>query len=54
VDPEKQRGKIPRNPGGIPSPPEANFDKLLSALKAKLINWSTCRLSLVGRILVAN
>jgi len=21
VDPEKQRGKIPRNPGGIPSPP---------------------------------
>jgi hypothetical protein len=39
---------------GFHLPPEANFDKLLSALKAKLINWSTCRLSLVGRILVAN
>jgi hypothetical protein len=24
------------------------------ALKGKLINWSTCRLSLAGRILVAN
>ncbi len=35
-------------------PPEANFDKMLSALKGKLINWNTCRLSLAGRILVAN
>jgi hypothetical protein len=34
--------------------PEANFDKMLSALKGKLISWSTCRLSLAGRILVAN
>ncbi len=34
--------------------PEANLDKMLSTLKSKLINWSTCCLSLVGRILVAN
>jgi hypothetical protein len=34
--------------------PEANFDKMLSTLKGKLINWSTCYLSLAGRILVAN
>jgi hypothetical protein len=54
VDPERQRGEISGNPGGIPSPPEANFDKMLSAIKGKLINWSTCRLSLAGRILVAN
>jgi hypothetical protein len=27
---------------------------MLFALKSKLINWSTCRLSLAGRILVAN
>jgi hypothetical protein len=39
---------------GFHLPPEANFDKMLSALKDKLINWSTCRLSLAGRILVAN
>ncbi len=39
---------------GFHLPPEANFDKLLSALKRKLINWSTCRLSLAGRILVVN
>jgi hypothetical protein len=39
---------------GFHLPPEANFDKMLSALKSKLINWSTCRLSLAGRILVAN
>jgi hypothetical protein len=39
---------------GFHLPPEANFDKMLSALKRKLINWSTCRLSLAGRILVAN
>jgi hypothetical protein len=34
--------------------PESNFDKMLSSLKGKLINWSTYRLSLAGRILVAN
>ncbi len=39
---------------GFHLPPEANFNKMLSALKGKLINWSTCRLSLAGRILVAN
>jgi hypothetical protein len=39
---------------GFHFPPEANFDKMLLALKGKLINWSTCRLSLAGRILVAN
>ncbi len=39
---------------GFHLPPEANFDKMLSVLKGKLINWSTCRLSLAGRILVAN
>jgi hypothetical protein len=39
---------------GFHLPLEANFDKMLSALKRKLINWSTCRLSLAGRILVAN
>jgi hypothetical protein len=27
---------------------------MVTALKGKLINWSTCRLSLAGRILVAN
>jgi hypothetical protein len=27
---------------------------MLLGLKGKLINWSTCRLSLAGRILVAN
>jgi len=39
---------------GFHLPPEANFDKILSALKGKLINWSTCYLSLAGRILVVN
>ncbi len=39
---------------GFHLPPKANFDKMFFALKSKLINWSTCRLSLVGRILVAN
>jgi mannosylglycoprotein endo-beta-mannosidase len=39
---------------GFHLPLEANFDKMLSALKRKLINWSTCCLSLAGRILVAN
>jgi hypothetical protein len=34
--------------------PEANFDKLLIALKGKMINWSTSHLSVAGRILVAN
>jgi hypothetical protein len=35
-------------------PPDANFSKMVTSLKGKLINWSTCRLSLAGRILVAN
>jgi hypothetical protein len=39
---------------GFHLPPEANFDKMLSALNGKLINWSTCRLLLAVRILVAN
>ncbi len=39
---------------GFHLPLEANFDKMLSVLKGKLINWNTCRLSLAGRILVAN
>jgi hypothetical protein len=39
---------------GFHLPPEANFSKMVTALKGKLINWSTCRLSLAGRILVAN
>ncbi len=39
---------------GFHFPPEANFDKLLTAFKGKMINWSTNRLSLAGRILVAN
>jgi hypothetical protein len=39
---------------GFHLPPEANFDKMLSALKGKLINWSTCRLLLAVRILVVN
>jgi len=39
---------------GFHLPPEANFDKMLSTFKGKLINWSTCWLSLAGRILVAN
>jgi hypothetical protein len=38
---------------GFHLPPKANFDKMLSAVKGKLVNWSTCRLSLAGRILVA-
>jgi hypothetical protein len=39
---------------GFHLPLEANFSKMVTALKGKLINWSTCRLSLAGRILVAN
>jgi hypothetical protein len=35
-------------------PPEANFDKMFNALKGKLINWGSYRLSLARRILVAN
>jgi len=35
-------------------PQEANFDKMMMALKSKLINWSHNQLSLAGRILVAN
>ncbi len=39
---------------GFHLPPETNFDKMLIALKGKLINWSTYRHSLAGRILVVN
>jgi len=39
---------------GFHLPPEANFDKMLIALKGKLINWSTYCLSMARRILVAN
>lgn len=35
-------------------PSEANFDKMMFALKGKLINWSHNMLSLASRILVAN
>jgi len=35
-------------------PPEANFEKMRLCLKNKLISWSNNRLSLAGRILVAN
>jgi hypothetical protein len=52
-----QEGKGVRYLGiqvGFRLPPEVNFDKMLSNLKNKLINWSTCHLSLAGRILVAN
>ncbi len=39
---------------GFHLPPETNFEKMMFALKSKLITWSNNRLSLVGRILVAN
>jgi hypothetical protein len=39
---------------GFHLPTEANFDKMMVALKSKLINWSTCHLSLAGRVLVSN
>ncbi len=39
---------------GFHFPPEANFNKMVTTLKGKLINWSTYRLSLAGRILVVN
>jgi hypothetical protein len=35
-------------------PTEANFEKLMFALKGKMITWGKCKLSLAGRILVAN
>jgi hypothetical protein len=35
-------------------PTEANFDKMMTTLKSKLISWSHNNLSLAGRILVAN
>jgi hypothetical protein len=35
-------------------PIKANFDKLMSALKGKMITWGKCNLSLTSRILVAN
>jgi hypothetical protein len=39
---------------GFCLPLEANFDKMMAALKGKLINWSHSNLPLAGRILVAN
>jgi hypothetical protein len=39
---------------GFHLPPEINFEKMMLALKSKLITWSNNRLSLAGRILVAN
>jgi len=39
---------------GFHLPSEANFDTMMLALKGKLINWSSNKLSLAGRILVAN
>ncbi len=35
-------------------PPAANFEKMMVSLKGKLVSWSNNRLSLAGRILVAN
>ncbi len=53
---------IPRGEGtrylgvlvGFHLPPEANFDRLMVALKSKLIAWGHNLLSLAGRILVSN
>jgi len=39
---------------GFHLPSETNFDKMMFALKSKLITWSHNKLSLAGRILVAN
>jgi hypothetical protein len=39
---------------GFHLPTEANFDKMMVALKGKLINWSTCHLSLARKVLVTN
>ncbi len=39
---------------GFHLPFEANFDKMMLAFKSKLITWSHNKLSLAGRILVAN
>jgi hypothetical protein len=39
---------------GFHLPTEANFDKRMVALKGKLINWSTCHLSLAKKVLVTN
>ncbi len=39
---------------GFHLPTEANFNKMLSALKGKLICWSHNNLSLAGRVLIAN
>ncbi len=39
---------------GFHLPPEANFAAMMLTLKRKLINWSTNKLSLAGRILVLN
>jgi hypothetical protein len=33
---------------------KANFDELMTVLKAKLIGWSSCKLFLVGNFFVDN
>ncbi len=39
---------------GFQLPTEANFEKLMLALKRKMIAWGNCNLYLVGKILVTN
>jgi len=39
---------------GFHLPTEANFDKMMVALKNKFINWNTYCLSLAGKVLVSN
>jgi hypothetical protein len=39
---------------GFRLPTEANFEKLMLALKGKMIAWGNCNFSLIGKILVAN
>jgi hypothetical protein len=39
---------------GFRLPIEANFEKLMLALKGKIITWGKCNLFLAGRILVTN
>jgi hypothetical protein len=33
---------------------EANYDKLMTSLKGKMIAWGSCYLSLASKILIAN
>jgi hypothetical protein len=54
VDPEREGTRYFKIQVGFHLPPEVNFDKMMLALKGKLINWSNNMLLLTGRILVAN